>query len=152
MLKRTLALSLAVLCILSYTMGFATSSENDNLWTTLKGYLSKVIDYEQYFNFTMGSSGFEPYVVYFAFDFRQGNQSVSININDKCFTVSTYQEGDMPPLIALYKLLPMFPEIAAELPQSYTLRFVVRFGEVHGETHTVEITPTTYKLFMEGAK
>lgn len=148
-MKRALALLLTVLCVFTYTIGYAAANEDDALWTTMKGYLSKAIDYEQYLNFSIGSSGFEPYVVYFTFDFRQGNQSVSININDKCFTVSTFQEGDMPPLIALYKLLPMFPEIAAELPQSYTLRFVVRFGEVHGETHTVEITPTTYKLFMD---
>lgn len=149
MLKRIFAFVVAVLCIFSYTMGFASSNENDELWASMKSYLAKAIDYEQYMHIDIGASGHDPFVVHFTFDFREGNQGISIVINDKAFSVWTSAEGDMPPLIALYKLLPMFPEIAAELPQSYTLRFVVRFGEVHGETHTVEITPTTYKLFMD---
>lgn len=154
MMKRFL-ITLFVVCLLVTTIctpqvftSYAESDEIEALRNTLKEYLGKCIDYEQYMHFDIDSTGYTPFTVTFSFDFRSGNQGVSFNVNDKSFHVVTYKEGDLVPLIAFYKLLDLYKEIAAQLPSDYTLYYKLFFGDAHGDTHTVEITPTTYQLFI----
>lgn len=83
---------LLVLC-LCFSVANADTSESkySELWKDLKDVLKTGIDYEQYFHVDMSSNGFDPYTVFFTFDFRSGNQGVGINIDKEYFMVSTYQ-------------------------------------------------------------
>ena len=121
------------------------------LWPIMKEYLKVGVDYEQYNHFEIGASGVsDPYEVQFTFDFRKGNQGINIIINDEAFIVSTYKEGDILPLIAFNKLLPLFPEIEDRLPDGFHLAFECLFGNANiGESHAVHITSENYHLFFD---
>ena len=121
------------------------------LWSIMKEYLKVGVDYEQYDLFETSVIGVsDPYEVQFTFDFRKGNQGINIIINDEAFIVSTYEEGDILPLIAFNKLLPLFPEIEGRLPDGFHLVFRCFFGgSKSSESHAVYITSENYHLFFD---
>lgn len=145
MKKAVIFILLLMLVLPSFSMA---EDKNSELWSSMKEYLKQGIDYDQYLHVDVSSVGFKPNIVYFTFDFRKGNQGVSINIENTSFLVVTYEEGDIVPLIAFYKLLPLFNEISSGLPEEYSLLYKLYFGVCGGEYHDVEITTSNYHLFM----
>lgn len=127
-----------------------TEADYSDLWVVMKDYLKKGIDYEndQYLTLDMGSSGYDQDVVYFSFDLREGNQQIGINIANTTFDCVTFQVGPEPVLIGFIKLLPLFQEIEAQLPENLSLCFKVYMGDVHGKTYTTMITDSNLSGFL----
>lgn len=107
-------------------------------------------DFEEYdMAFYIGNSGYDNDVVYFAFDFRPGNQGISVDYgnDEKSFVVSTYKEP-INVLIAYQRLLPYFEEIKELLPETHQLVYRVYGGECGSESYYIDITEDLYQLYF----
>lgn len=150
-IRRTVALLLTVL--LGTPFICTAEEEASPLMCQMVQYLEiGTGSFDQYdMAFYIGNSGYDHDVVYFSFDFRPGNQGISVDYgnDEKSFVVSTYKEP-INVLIAYQRLLPYFEEIKELLPETHQLVYRVYGGECGSKSYYIDITEELYQLYFAG--
>lgn len=155
-MQRFSKLSVALLLILCLrTNGIFVIAEGDEgiseLLQTMVQYLEiGTGDFDQYeLTGYVGSSGYAQDTVYFGFDLRPGNQTVSVSYgNEKKSFIVVSMDNPMAVLIAFERLLPHFEEIQAALPDTHKLIFRFYAGEVGSESYSLDITEEVFAMYF----
>ena len=99
-------------------------------------FLSKAMDLNEVETFIGDARGYEDDKIIFWFDFRENWHNVMVIYNQKVF--STVPMDEVKVLNGLCNLLPLFPQIQAQMPKGVEVSFTIAFTDENRQMITWE--------------
>ena len=125
MMKRAIIAFLLVISLLCIHPAIADQNEFFNLVDT---YLQYTTDFSRLSVLAnLGYNGHDYNVCYISFDFREGMHVINATIDDQARLYAEFSNEEL--LSILYRMIAMFDEINAQVPDGYTLRYKIWVAE-----------------------
>ena len=115
---------------------FSTAIANDEAWVTAERFLNQVMDFKEEELFRVNAPEYGSDELSFWFDFRDGWHLIMVLHDGKA--ISTYPMDVVKVLNGLSNLLPLFPQIQAQMPKGVEASFTVTFSDENRQVITLE--------------